>query len=208
MLIYIEISSGLLQNGQEIFIMETAYSVNKIKLRDYLDYAGILTCNVNPYLPSLSDIGCDWSDAVALIDSHDLFYCKAYRKRTTYLSRHVYFLLNQCLNKKPLNSDAAIVYDILKQAGPLQTAELKLLARMESSSFSKATSFLLENMYITAYKNGEFLNSNWSTLTYSTAEDWEKCIEFPYIESNALEELKMILTRTMKEKEFEKFIKP
>lgn len=89
MLIYIEISSGLLQNGQEIFIMETAYSVNQIKLRDYIDYAGILTCNVNPYLPSLSDIGCDWSDAVALIDSHDLFYCKAYRKRTTYLSRHV-----------------------------------------------------------------------------------------------------------------------
>ncbi len=187
--------------------METAYSANKIKLKDYLDYAGILTCNVNPYLPSLSDIGCDWSDAVALIDSHNLFYCKAYRKRTTYLSRHVYFLLKQCLSKKPLSSDAVIIYDILKQAGPLQTAELKLLARMESSSFSKATSFLLENMYITAYKNGEFLNSNWSTLTYSTAEDWEKCAEIPYIKGNAREELKMILTRTMTEKEFEKFIK-
>lgn len=176
-------------------------------LKEYLDYAGILTCNVNPYLPSLSDIGCEWSDAVALIDSHELFYCKTYRKHTTYLSNRVYFLLKKCLIQKPMNSDAAMIYDILKQAGPMQTSELKLLARMESSGFSRATNFLLENMYTTAYKNGDFLNTNWSTLVYSTADDWEKCVEAPCIEGDAQEELKMILTRTMSEKEFEKFVK-
>lgn len=31
---------------------------NRRKLIDYLNFAGILTCNVNPWLPSLSDIGC------------------------------------------------------------------------------------------------------------------------------------------------------
>lgn len=184
-----------------------ACSNNERKLKEYLDYAGIITCNVNSYLPSLSDIGCGWSDAVALINSHELFYCKAYRKRTTYLSRQSYFLLKQCLSKKPLNSDAAIIYDILKQIGPLQTAELKLLTRMETSCFSKAADLLLENMYITAYKNGEFLNPNWSTLIYSTAESWEKCVEIPSVKSNVREELKMILTRTMSEKEFERFVK-
>lgn len=37
-------------------------------LKTYLNMAGILSCNVNPYLPALDDIGCTWADAVALID--------------------------------------------------------------------------------------------------------------------------------------------
>ena len=45
-------------------------------LQGYLEAAGILTCNVNPYLPSLSDVGCTWGDAAAVIDRHGLFYCK------------------------------------------------------------------------------------------------------------------------------------
>ncbi len=162
--------------------METTYSEGKIKLRNYLDYAGILTCNVTPYLPALFDIGCEWADAVALIDSHELFYCKSYRKRTTYLSNCVSFLLRQCRAQKTMYADAAVIYDILKQTGPLQTSELKLLARMDSGIFSKAINFLLENMYITACKNGDFLNPNWSTLVYITTEDWEKCVKIPKIE--------------------------
>jgi hypothetical protein len=177
------------------------------RLKDYLEYAGIITCNVNPYLPSLSDIGFSWTDATALIDSHELFYCKAYRKRTTYLSNSVYFLLKQCKNKKLMPYDATIIYDAIRQSGPLFMTELKLLTRMESSIFSKAFNFLLENMYITAYKNGEFLNSNWSTLVYCTAEKWEKCVDIPTIKEEPHKELKIILTRTMPEKEFEKFIK-
>ena len=38
------------------------------KLLKYLDYAGILTCNINPYLPALDDIGRTWNDVVGLID--------------------------------------------------------------------------------------------------------------------------------------------
>lgn len=72
----------------------------KTSLLDYLNYAGILTCNENQYLPCISDIGCGMQDVSDLIDSYDLFYCKAYRKRTTYLSREAYFLLKQCLRIK------------------------------------------------------------------------------------------------------------
>lgn len=180
---------------------------NSDRLKKYLDYNGIITCNVNPYLPSLSDIECSWEDAVALIDSHDIFYCKTYRKRTTYLSNYAYFLLKQCKTKKPMHGDAAMIYDALKQVGPLQTTELKLLTHMEPNIFSKAFTFLLENMYITAYENGEFLSSNWSTLVYCTAEEWERCVCIPYIEEDVHKKLKIILTHTMSEKEFDKFMK-
>lgn len=63
------------------------------RLLSYLQINGILLCNANPYLPALEDIRCSWNDMTELIDSHQLFYCKAFRKRTTYLSAEVYYLL-------------------------------------------------------------------------------------------------------------------
>ena len=71
----------------------------------YLEKHGILLCNQNPLLPSLEDIGCSWSDVVELIDNHQLFYCKVFQKRTTYLSAEAYYRLKQvrtpsrCLRK-------------------------------------------------------------------------------------------------------------
>ena len=57
------------------------------RLLEYLENYGILLCNTNPELPALEDIGCTWGDVTALIDRQELFYCKAFKKRTTYLSR-------------------------------------------------------------------------------------------------------------------------
>ncbi len=181
-------------------------SLNTAKLKEYLDFAGILTCNVNVYLPSLSDIGCEWGDVTALIDSHGLFYCKAYRKRTTYLSNTVYFLLKQCKPQKPMNDSARWIYELLEKNGPMETETLKPLSNMESKSFAQTFDFLLENRYITAYQNGKVLNPNWSTFLYSTAEVWEECVKVRGEEENPEVSLKTILTRTMPEAEFQKFI--
>lgn len=182
-------------------------TVKNEKLIEYLNFAGILTCNVNPYLPSLSDIGCGWGDVTALIDAHELFYCKAYRKRTTYLSNKVYFLLKQCRAQKPLDKKARRIYELLKGMEFGEIADLKAAACMEPKTFSKAFDLLLESCSITAFKNGKTLNPNWSTFVYSTAETWEKYAEKVPAAGDAKAELKSILLTTMSEKEFEKFIK-
>ncbi len=175
---------------------------DKMSLKDYLDFAGILTCNSNPYLPSLIDLGYAWSDATALIDSHDLFYCKAYRKRTTYLSRQAYFLLKQCRTRKPLGIESIQIYENLKNIGISDMETLRSMTGMEAKIFTKAFDFLLENLNITAYKNGKVLNPYWSTFLYCTAETWEKSVETPPANDDAGIELKTILLRTMPEKAY------
>lgn len=177
------------------------------KLYNYLQFAGILTCNVNPYLPSLSDIGCEWCDATALIDSHGLFYTKVYRKRTAYLSNEVYFLLSKCFVKKPLDEHSGRLYELIKESGPSDTETLKILSCMEQSHFKKAFDFLLENLYITAFQNGKMINPNWSTFLYSTAEAWEKAVRTPIQKACSAAKLKNILKRTMPEKELIFFMK-
>lgn len=180
---------------------------NKTNLQEYLEFAGILTCNDNPYLPSLSDIGCEWPDVTALIDSHGLFYCKAYRNRTTYLSNQAYFLLKQCRSPKPMDVDASKIYELLKNAEALDSETLKPLSCLDPKKFTKAFNFLLENLYITAYKNGKVLNPNWSTFYYSTAETWEQSVKKPCAEPDPRITLKAILLRTMPEREFDKFLR-
>lgn len=179
----------------------------KTKLKNYLNYAGILLCNVNPYLPSLSDIDCQWTDATALIDDHELFYSKAYRKRTTYLSQEAYFLLKQCRTRKPLKGASERLYELLKESGPMETEQLKVLAGMDGPAFTKAFDFLLENLYVTAFKNGRILNPNWSTFVYSTAETWETTVEKPSLEGDPQTRLQELLLKTMPLEEFAKLIK-
>lgn len=175
-------------------------------LKEYLDFYGILSCNVNPYLPSLSDIGAGWQDVVSLIDSHELFYCKAYRKRTTYISNQVYFLLKQCRVQKPLNCESEQIYELIKSVKCLDIEEIKLNVCMDPRKFSKAFLFLLENLYITAFKNGKVLNPTWSTFIYSTAETWEYSVTPFTAVSNPENELKTVLLRTMSEAEVNKLI--
>jgi hypothetical protein len=179
----------------------------KTKLKDYLDYAGILLCNVNPQLPSLSDIGCRWRDATDLIDDHGLFYCKAYRKRTSYLSGEAYFLLKQCRRSRPLKGASERLYKLIKEAGALETDQLKSLAGMEGPAFTKAFDFLLENLYVTAFRNGRILNPNWSTFVYITAEAWEEAVEKPFLRGEPWARLQELLLKTMPLPELEKLVK-
>jgi hypothetical protein len=173
---------------------------NENNLKAYLDFAGIAACNVNPYIPALSDIGSGWQELVSLIDSHETFLCKAYRKRIVYLSREVYFLLKQLRAPKVMDRNALIVYRHMEQLG---AADINIIRQAvpDRKLFDSSFDFLLENLYITAYKNGKFINPNWSSLIYSTAGLWEKNSDIIDIQSDPAERLHLILSRTIPEKE-------
>ena len=174
-------------------------------LKDYLDTYGILACNTTKYLPGLEDIGCDWGDAMDLINSHELFYSKAYRKRTTYLSIEAYFLLKNIRSPKPIDETSRNIIGLLEDNGTLDMKTLKTLCGSEM--FSKAFAFLLKNMYITALKEWKPLNPNWSEFCYCTAETWERCVKKPEMPEDCDERLREILLKSMTEKEYIKFIR-
>ena len=124
------------------------------QLKKYLDATGILACNTDAYLHCLEDIGCTWADAVELIEKKELFLCKAYRKRTVYLSPRVYHLLKGCRFQRPMPEPAARLYQILQTSPGLETGELRELAQMDQRTLLTAMDFLLEELYITAVGNG------------------------------------------------------
>ena len=177
------------------------------RLLDYLETNGILLCNANPYLPALEDVGCAWQDVTELIDNHLLFYSKAYQKRTAYLSREVYYLLKAVKPQKPLIPAAETLYDLLKQVPMAEASFLKRVSALTAKEYSHGFDFLLQNLYITAVKNGTALNENWSTFYYGTSAEWEKSSTNIYSCSDPAARLWEILSHTMTEKQFHTFVK-
>lgn len=171
----------------------------------YLNDFGILACNENPHLPCLNTLGFTWADAVALIDRQQVFVCKLYRKRTVYLSAEVYFLLKQCRIPRPMTGDANVLYEVLS-AVPMESGDLKRLVLMEKKAYDKALSFLLEEGYITAVRNGTWKLSNWSCYVYGPAVVWEKLAEKPAVCHDPETRLHTILGKTMSEKEVAKLL--
>lgn len=177
-------------------------------LNTYLDAMGILGCNVNPYLPSLDDIGCTWADAVELIDRKALFYCKCYRRRTVYLSQEVYGLLKACLPRRPMPEAAALLYALLEQAPGLESGALRERSLLGQTDFVKALDFLLSERYATALFNGTWLNPNWSTFRYGTAEAWEQEGGVPPVEvPDPVGRLRTILARSLPQEEITQFLR-
>ena len=170
-------------------------------LLKYLQKYGILLCNTNPDLPALEDIGCGWGDVTELIDRQELFYCKAFRKRTTYLSKETYYLLKEVRQKKPLTPSAQRIYAILENGAEAETGFLKAVSGLDGKAYREGVDFLLQNMYVTALRNGKLLNESWATFIYAAAE-WEKCAPAAVPIENASERLWEILSQTMTERQF------
>lgn len=183
--------------------METS---GKDKVRDYLRFSGILLCNVNPYLPSLSDVGGVWNDIVFLLESREAFYCKAYRKRVTYLSREAYFLLRQCTERPPMEDRSRMILRFLELHGPADTETIRRSVLLEKKEFAKAFDFLLEHLYVTMVRNGEILNDTWSTFLWGSAEEWEKGAGAFPVCTESEKRLRAILRNTMTETEVSRFL--
>ena len=142
-------------------------------LQSYLGDNDILLCNRNPDLPALEDVGCTWQDVTELIDRHELFYSKAFRKRTTYLSPEAYYLLKAAKPQKPLIPPAEHILSLLGNGSIAETAFLKQVCGLSSREYRDGFDFLLQNLYIIAMANGAVLNESWSTFRYGTAHAWE-----------------------------------
>lgn len=176
-------------------------------MKEYLDAMGILGCNVNPYLPALDDVGLCWKDMTQALDRHEFFYTKAYRRRVAYLSPQVYYLLKRCRPQKPMTGDAAAICALLEQAGPMETEDLRRLSGLPTPGYVKAFDFLLENLYVTALKNGHFISENWSGLFYCTAAAWEAVVPAPELPGDPEAALRAILGRSLPEAEVARLLR-
>ena len=85
------------------------------RMLDWLEKNGVLLCNQNPELPALEDLGCTWREAMELVDAHQVFYCKAYKKRTTYLSQEAYYLLKAVKPSRPPPPSAQALLGVLAE---------------------------------------------------------------------------------------------
>jgi hypothetical protein len=151
-------------------------------------------------------LGYNWENITGLIDLHEIFYCKVYKKRVTYLSREVYLLLRKCKPQKAMDPNSKQIYDLLKRLETSEKEELKVKANMNAKDFDKAFDFLLENLYITAFINGKYLNPNWSTFVYSTSERWEKEVTKLHYHGDPKPRLEAILLKNMQDNDFNKLI--
>ena len=122
---------------------------------NYLNTFGLLLCNENRYLPSLSDVGGDWDSIVSLIEKREVFYCKIYKKRTCYLSKELYFLLKRYKHSiLSIPASSLDIYNFLCINGPADTETIKNKLILDKKSFNEAFDILLERMLATAVKRG------------------------------------------------------
>lgn len=176
-------------------------------LQAWLTENGILLCNTNPLLPALEDIGCTWQDVTELIDSHRLFYSKAFQGRTTYLSPEAYYLLKRIRRQRPLTEPAKKLLALLRENPGSETELLKELSALPGKEYQTGFELLLKNLYVTALRNGRYLQENWSSFLYGTAEQWEKDAPNRYGCEAPRERLWKLLSAVMTEKQFLSFIK-
>ena len=176
-------------------------------LQAWLTENGILLCNTNPLLPALEDIGCTWQDVTELIDSHGLFYSKAFQGRTTYLSPEAYYLLKRIRRQRSLTEPAKKLLALLRENPGSETELLKELSALPGKEYQTGFELLLKNLYVTALRNGRYLQENWSSFLYGTAEQWEKDAPNRYGCEAPRERLWKLLSAVMTEKQFLSFIK-
>lgn len=179
------------------------------KLLDFIDLHGVLLCNESPDLPSLSGRGFDMESVMGLVDLHQVFYCMAYKKRSTFLAQRAYYLLKRCRTYPAMDADCEKIFRAARTLGPAEKDELKEAAGMEKKAFEKAFRFLLENLYLTAYGRGKRLNPDWYTYLYCTAERWEKETHGLHFSGDARQALSELLCSAggMSEEEFRRMVK-
>ena len=104
--------------------------------------------------------------------------------------------------EKPLTPPAQRIYAILENGAEAETGFLKAVSGLDGKAYREGFDFLLQNMYVTALRNGKPLNESWSTFLYAAAAEWEKRAPGPPPAENAEARLWEILSRTMTERQF------
>lgn len=183
-----------------------ANSVKIDELEEIINKTGILLCNEDKDIPSLSSLGYTMPDIIALIQHKKVFYCKLYKKKSTYLSVDTYLHLRRILQHQPLTESEIIILDFMKNKESVDKTELKNALSIEKKEFDKAFDSLLEKCLITAI-GGREINPNWFEYLYCTSEVWKKGIEGLHTKSSSKEILWNRFKPFMNENQFEKMTK-
>ncbi|MBE6011362.1 MAG: hypothetical protein E7234_02250 [Lachnospiraceae bacterium] len=116
-------------------------------LKSYFYHHGLLLCNENKELPSLSSVGGDWNSIVIMIEQGEIFYSKLYKGRVTYLSQDFYAQIKpfrQRLNTvSPISRD---IFDFLNKKEYADTAEIKNIFMLLGKEFPKAMDELFKEL--------------------------------------------------------------
>ncbi len=181
-------------------------ATRQMELGEYLEENGILLCNDNKELPSLCGLGYSMENIIGLIELRQVFYCKVFKKRSTYLSVKAYQLLNRIKEEKELSPEAGSIYEEIRKHPVADKEEVRLTLNIEKKTFDKAFDFLLENLYITAC-SGKRMNANWYAYLYCIADHWKKEVNGLHYNGNPKEALWKLVGRHMTEKDFEALCK-
>jgi hypothetical protein len=141
-----------------------------------------------------------------LIELHQVFYCKTYKKRSTYLSVRAYQLLKRIKTVKELYPEAKRIYDDFRRQDYIDKEEFKTNYEMDKKVFDQAFDFLLENLYITAYA-GKRLNPNWYSYLYCSSDHFDKEVAGLHYNGNPADALWKLVGKHMSEKDFISFCK-
>lgn len=174
------------------------------ELLDCLDRHGILLCNENRELPSLCGLGYSMENIIGLIEQKKAFYCKAYQKRSTYLSVRVYQHLCRCRSQRPLSGQALLILNAMAGRPVVDKEELRASLPLEKREFDRAFDRLLEDLFITAI-GGKRLNPNWYGYLYCTSDVWRQGVPGLHFSGDSRAALQDCLGAAMGEQNFARF---
>jgi hypothetical protein len=180
-------------------------AIEEKNILSYINSFGILLCNNNKYLPSIFDVGGSWNAVVNLIEKKEIYYCKVFRKRTTYLSKDLYRML------KPFKQDITIlpekslmIYNFLNKYGISNTKTMREILGLSTATFNLYFSPLLREMLVTAIDRDKTMNVSWSSFNWGIYSEWEEDNDYSYTYDKDL--LYEILRRQLSQKEIDKLL--
>lgn len=158
--------------------------ISSEQLNRYIEADGMILLNHNMYYPNLEDYCGNWDTIMKLIEDRKVFFSKFYKKRTTYLSKELYFCIKPFKQDMALNSVEQAIFDLLMETDGVDTEFIKNSLLIDKKVFDQAMSMLLKNVKITVLNKGKQLTDNWSTFVWGTFLQWEKGVNW----SNRLSE--------------------
>lgn len=142
-------------------------------LKEKINENGIMLLNESDELPSIVGEGFNWYEVMGLIEKGDIFFTKLYKKRTTYISRELYFCFKTILYLEHMTDSEHMLHNLINEISGITTSSLKEILIMDSKELDKLILQLSMNMQITILGSGKYININWSHVRWCTAEYWE-----------------------------------
>ena len=155
--------------------MQTQDEQARAALIAYFGENGLLLCNENPALPYLDFVGGNWNAIVSLMESGDVFHCRLFHHRVTYLSRALYFAMKPYRRRMHrLDAISIRLLAFLRAVGEANAEEMQTACQLEKPAQTKALELLVDEMFVTVSSRDKTIHETWCTFCYCPAECWEE----------------------------------